>query len=250
MSSRATVLLYHAVADCLPGEDPDHLAVSPRAFERQIASLADRRTMVDLGVATSDGATKQHAAITFDDGFANVLHNAVPVLARHGIRATAFVSSGHLGDGRPAGSSPGALGRLTTAELRELASYVDIGSHGHDHIDLSRAPRDVIEADLTRSREVLGEILGEPPRFLAWPFGRSSEVSRDIAESLGFAAAFATERYVVGSFARERVAVYPHDGAVMFRFKSSGLYGPIRRSKLAGRVEPVLGRLSTTRRRK
>jgi peptidoglycan/xylan/chitin deacetylase (PgdA/CDA1 family) len=246
----ATVLLYHAVADCSPAEDPDHLAVSPRAFERQIAALARRRDVVDLGTAVSNHAPKRHVAVTFDDGFANVLHNAVPILAAFGIRATMFVSSGLLEPREaPAGDSE-PLRRLTVDELRELAEHVDIGSHGHDHIDLSRATRQQVEEDLTRSRDILGEILGEPPEFLAWPFGRSSREAREVAEEVGFTAAFSTERYAAGSLARERVAVYPHDGDAMFRFKSSGLYGPVRRSWLATRAEPVLSRLSTTRRRR
>jgi peptidoglycan/xylan/chitin deacetylase (PgdA/CDA1 family) len=242
------VLLYHAVDDCATEEDPDHLAVSPKAFERQIASLARRRDFVDLSATVSDHARLRHVAVTFDDGFASILHNAVPILARYGVRATAFISSGLIDRrSRPRSSEP--LRRLTVDELRELAEHVDIGSHGHDHIDLSRAPREVVEADLRASRDALGEILGVPPRFLAWPFGRSSEHSRDVASALGFIAAFSTERYVSGAFARERVAVYPHDGAAMFRFKSSGLYGPLRRSWIAGRAEPLLSRLSTTRRR-
>lgn len=244
-----TVLLYHAV-DCLTVDDPDHLVVSPQAFERQIASLAARRDAVDLATATSGDLPKRQFAVTFDDGFANVLYTAVPVLARFGIRATAFVSSGLLGRDRAAGTTAGPFVRLTVSELRELSSHVDVGSHGHAHIDLSRASRREVETDLRQSRDILGEILGEAPRYLAWPFGRSSALSREVAAALGFVDAFSTERYAAGAFARERVAVFPQDGAAMFRFKSSGLYGPVRRSWFVARVEPGLGRLSRMRRRK
>jgi peptidoglycan/xylan/chitin deacetylase (PgdA/CDA1 family) len=244
-----TVLLYHAVDECRSVDDPDHLVVSPQAFARQLTSVAARRDAVDLTTALANGGRGRQFAVTFDDGFANVLHKAVPVLARLGIRATAFVSSGLLGRESPLPSS-GPFARLTVSELRELSDHVDIGSHGHAHIDLSRASRQEVETDLRQSREILGEILGAAPPYLAWPFGRSSAASREIAAALGFTDAFATERYADGPFARERVEVYPKDGAAMFRFKSSGLYGPLRRSRLAAGVEPALGRLSSARRRK
>src|SRR5438105_34157 len=81
---RPIVLLYHRVANL--ASDPWHLAVSPERFAVQIEILARERTIVPmtwLAKKLRDGRLpRRAAAITFDDGYADVFHNALPVLQR------------------------------------------------------------------------------------------------------------------------------------------------------------------------
>jgi peptidoglycan/xylan/chitin deacetylase (PgdA/CDA1 family) len=92
---RPLILLYHRVAE-LP-EDRWQLAVSPAAFERQLRFLRSVFRPVPLSVlvrALEEGAeTRGMVAITFDDGYADNLLNAKPLLEKHGVPATVFVSS-------------------------------------------------------------------------------------------------------------------------------------------------------------
>ena len=93
-----TILLYHRVArqDC----DPWGLAVRPDLFADQIEALARRRTVVPLERLADElergRAPQDWVAITFDDGYADVLHEACPVLRRHGCAATLFVTTDML----------------------------------------------------------------------------------------------------------------------------------------------------------
>ena len=95
---RPTILLYHRVArqDC----DPWGLAVPPALFAEQIEALARRRTVVSLERLADElergRAPDDWVAITFDDGYADVLHEACPVLRRHGCAATLFVTTDML----------------------------------------------------------------------------------------------------------------------------------------------------------
>lgn len=92
------VLLYHRVADL--DQDPQLLAVSLEHFENQVSAL--RREAAVLGLdelcelARADRIPRRAVAITFDDGYADNLHAAQPVLEQHGCRATVFVAAGYV----------------------------------------------------------------------------------------------------------------------------------------------------------
>jgi peptidoglycan/xylan/chitin deacetylase (PgdA/CDA1 family) len=91
--------MYHRVAEI--AFDPWRLAVSPERFARQIEMLACAREVVPLSWLAAKLVTgrvpKRVAAITFDDGYADVRTNALPVLERHGTPATVFLTTGALG---------------------------------------------------------------------------------------------------------------------------------------------------------
>ena len=95
------ILMYHRVAD-LPC-DPWRLAVTPERFAEQIEMLTRERTVVTLDwlieKLESGRAPESTVAITFDDGYVDVLGNAKPVLERYGAAATAYLTTGAIGRG-------------------------------------------------------------------------------------------------------------------------------------------------------
>jgi peptidoglycan/xylan/chitin deacetylase (PgdA/CDA1 family) len=92
------ILGYHRVSD---GPDPYGLAVSPERFAEQLGVLARMGHPLTLGELPGLLATgrlpKRSVVLTFDDGYADVLHLAKPLLSQFEIPATVFVISGALG---------------------------------------------------------------------------------------------------------------------------------------------------------
>ena len=96
MSARgAVVLLYHRVARL--GSDPFGIAVNPDRFAEHMRSLSKvgEPRSVDAVVEGLDRGVLPERAIcvTFDDGYADNLTAAVPVLRDGGVPATVFVAS-------------------------------------------------------------------------------------------------------------------------------------------------------------
>ena len=99
--SPGVVLMYHRVASDLV--DPWRLCVSPTNFGAQLEVLADRYRVVtlrELVAARGSTGERPSVAITFDDGYADNLHAAAPLLVRQGLPATFFLTSGTLGSER------------------------------------------------------------------------------------------------------------------------------------------------------
>jgi len=242
----ATVIVYHAVGDRPRELDPDGLFISQEQFELQMAFLARQRTVVPLSQVMAPGAEggRRRVAITFDDGFRNILTDAVPVLRRHAFPAAVFVPTKWLGTPSARSASAGAIETLTVDELRELDRLgFEIGSHSHSHLDCGLAAQDQIVADLTDSVTELTAALGRAPRYLAWPFGRHSPAALEAAAQIGFELAFATDHPSRSRYTVPRIPIYRTDGASMFRFKTTGRYVQWRRSRPVATAYSVLGPL-------
>jgi peptidoglycan/xylan/chitin deacetylase (PgdA/CDA1 family) len=177
-----------------------------------------------------DGAGRG-VAVTFDDAYRNFFEVALPVLERKGIPVTLFVPSGRLGGAITwdAGTSCD-VALMTREEVVEAARRgVEIASHGHMHVDLTKVSLDEARADLAESVRALEEITGRRPRFLAYPWGRHDDGVRALAADAGFEAAYAVNVSSGDPFGRERIQVEARDGALLFGLKASGAYERLRR---------------------
>lgn len=101
-AARGLILMYHRVVD-LPS-DPQLLSVTPQHFAEHLEALrqyARPMHLSHLAQTLTDNKLPSHSVVvTFDDGYADNLHNAKPLLERYDIPATVFVTSGHVGHQR------------------------------------------------------------------------------------------------------------------------------------------------------
>jgi peptidoglycan/xylan/chitin deacetylase (PgdA/CDA1 family) len=95
----ALILMYHRVTE-LPN-DPYLLAVTPKHFAQQLGVIRRYGVPMRLGQlveALQDGKVPKRAVVvTFDDGYADNLYNAKPLLELYSIPATVFVTTGCIG---------------------------------------------------------------------------------------------------------------------------------------------------------
>lgn len=96
------ILMYHRVFE--PRNDPLRLCVRPRRFAAQLAFLRRRVPILPLSILldTLAGrcAPRRAVVVTFDDGYADALYAAKPLLERFEVPVTTFITAGAVGSDR------------------------------------------------------------------------------------------------------------------------------------------------------
>ncbi len=98
------ILCFHSIRDDVEGGDScgtlRHLAISASFFEALIVELRNRRfELVSLSDAVArlrHGRGGRFVALTFDDGYADTFTTAFPILLRHAVPFTVFLTSGFI----------------------------------------------------------------------------------------------------------------------------------------------------------
>ncbi|MFC1866767.1 polysaccharide deacetylase family protein [Thermodesulfobacteriota bacterium] len=100
--ARALILIYHRVAEFHP--DPQLLCVTPAHFEEHLEHLCRDYHPISLQALRQALAQKclpqKAVVVTFDDGYIDNLLNAKPLLEKHEVPATVFVTAGYPGRDR------------------------------------------------------------------------------------------------------------------------------------------------------
>jgi peptidoglycan/xylan/chitin deacetylase (PgdA/CDA1 family) len=189
------ILYYHRVA---AGRDP--LAVTPDAFRRQMDTLAasgqrvlDLYAIDDLTLEPGEAAV----ALTFDDGFRDVLQHALPVLREHGFPSTVFVVPGVI-EGTSTfswyarGTMPPVAG---WDELREeeRAGLVHFEPHTLTHPVLTNLPLEHAQREIALSKQAVEHELARPARLFCYPGGYHSAREVELVRASGYRAAVTCE---------------------------------------------------------
>jgi peptidoglycan/xylan/chitin deacetylase (PgdA/CDA1 family) len=102
LTSRAVIVAYHRITNVQL--DPWSMCVAPHHFDEHlqvVQKYAYPISLNQLAQAYRAGKVPQRAVvITFDDGYADNLYNAKPLLERYSIPATVFVTTGYVGSAR------------------------------------------------------------------------------------------------------------------------------------------------------
>ncbi|MGA5703660.1 polysaccharide deacetylase family protein [Peterkaempfera bronchialis] len=190
-------LMYHSVDHYR--EDPHLLTVSPDRFAAQMRWL-HRRGLCAVGVAellraVQTGRDAGLVGLTFDDGYADFLGRALPVLRAYGFGAALYVVADRLGRDNAWDRDGPRKPLLTADQVREAAAAgIEIGSHGLTHTALAGLPAATLTAETTRSREILERITGGPVTGFCYPYGSVDSRAVAAVRDAGYDYACAVER--------------------------------------------------------
>jgi peptidoglycan/xylan/chitin deacetylase (PgdA/CDA1 family) len=221
-ASKCVVLAYHSVS-----------AGERSRFARQMDVLLRmaRPVPADLGMLPSDGAA--YAAVTFDDGFQNIVDNALPELRQRRIPSTLFIVTESLGSNRAWEHRGGDDTRdeqvMSAEQLSKIEpELVSIGSHTMTHPFLPSIDKNQLEQELAGSRKKLKEIVNRDVRTLSFPYGAFNQSIIESCRQAGYERVFtALPLFAVSEpneFVTGRVGAAPTDWPIEFRLKLSGAY--------------------------
>jgi peptidoglycan/xylan/chitin deacetylase (PgdA/CDA1 family) len=173
-------LLYHHVGP-LREQSCRGLTVSRDAFARQmktLAALGFRTVSTADWIAYARGGASPGSRcfmITFDDAYADLVDNALPVLLDVGYTATVFVPTSLAGTRLPCSPRDprAALEVMSRTQIAEWSGKgIAFGAHSRSHADLTTINAAQLDDEIEGSKQELGEITGKAVDSFAYPFGR------------------------------------------------------------------------------
>lgn len=173
---KVTVLLFHSVSG-----DGTLVDISRKNFATQIEYLRRNFDLISLNevikfIKGEFTPKRPSVALTFDDGYKDLLKNAIPLLSKYSIPATFFVVA-----------EPNRVNRfelqnskqlVTTRDIRKIrkAGYT-IASHTLTHINLKDASDYFSDKEIKESKRVLEKNLKTEISYFAYPKGIYSDNS-------------------------------------------------------------------------
>jgi peptidoglycan/xylan/chitin deacetylase (PgdA/CDA1 family) len=195
---KLTILMYHRIDELESGVRHPGNLVAPAEFARQLdalqswgyQSISFGQWLAYRAQPTPGSIPDKPLIVTFDDGYRCFDRHAWPVLRAHGMGATVFLVAGQIGGTNAWDRDEVALPLLDATRILALqAEGVQFGSHTVTHRPLARIAATDAREELSRSRQILTDLLGRDVDVLAYPFSNQSSEVRHIAREAGYACA-------------------------------------------------------------
>jgi len=193
------ILTYHHVGPRPRGVRIKGLFVGPRLFARQMEELSEEkfsaRTYRDPAKANLSG--QREVLLTFDDGFVDVLENALPILKQYNFCSIQFLVADLLGRTNEWQQKAGDISQplMNEEQIREwLSAGQEIGAHSLTHPWLTRIPLMQAKEEITASKKKLEDWFGRPVEHFCYPYGDWNPAVRDLVQEAGYKTACTTER--------------------------------------------------------
>jgi peptidoglycan/xylan/chitin deacetylase (PgdA/CDA1 family)/thiamine kinase-like enzyme len=185
--NKKIVLCYHSV-----GDTGWRFSTRINEFEKQLIYLKKNYKLLNLGDLLKSDKGGIH--ITFDDGYQDVIENALPLLEKENIPATMFALSNSQKANRL--ELDNDLPIINYDQIRVLIKRGwEIGSHTRTHANLAMINESELENEIVKSKLELEQNLKRPIKYLAYPKGIYSAKVMDIARKAGYEAAFTVEGF-------------------------------------------------------
>lgn len=195
---RVIILLYHRVSD----QFRDNVTVGIERFDQHMAYVAKHCVTVSLRDIVNDNiprhSKKPVIAVSFDDGYLDNFENAAPILLKHQVPCTFFISTEKIRDNKPFDHDLRSLGfgldNMNWEQVRQMQAWgFHFGSHTRNHVNLAEVDDEVALEELEGSLHDIRTQLGQEQVFIAFPYGRKKHITPariDLMKQVGYDACF------------------------------------------------------------
>lgn len=182
-------LMYHKIGQPPPSSRLKGTYVSRELFALQMRELAAKgfRSTGMADALVPPAAPNRKVVITFDDGFRNVLENALPALEAHQFKAIQFIVHDLMGATNRWDPHEPQEALMTKQEVQEwLRLGHEIGSHTLTHPDLTRISDAQLREEVVASKKALEDAFAVKIRHFCYPFGKFDARAIQAVEEAGY----------------------------------------------------------------
>lgn len=180
------ILMYHAIHVMAPEESANaNLIVDPTTFESHIQRLSNEGyyflTPEEVHKVLTENVlpngNQKIIWLTFDDSLWDFYDNAYPILQKYQVKTTNNVIT----------STVGSQANLSLDEMLEMKNNgMSFQDHTVTHPDLSATDSSTQTTEMKDSKQYLDDSLNQDTIAIAYPAGRYSDTTLQIAENLDY----------------------------------------------------------------
>ena len=167
------VLLYHSISD-----DNSRMSLKVNIFENQIKYLKNNG-YTSINFDEIDQSAKKQIIITFDDGYKDVLVNALPILKKYDFKATCFFVTNLIGQDNSWDINKKNFSKKETMNFNDINNWISsgmhIGSHSHNHLDLTKISEKNLLNELEFSKKILEDKFNTTNDIFCYPYGKVNQ---------------------------------------------------------------------------
>jgi len=151
--TKIPVLLYHSI-----NNDIDNNQINIIEFEKQIKYLKDKNyKSIDFKQINPD--KKNQVIVTFDDGYKDIILDVLPILKKYNIKAICFIVTNYIGKYNVWDSNKANYKKKELLNCSDIFEWINngmlIGSHTHNHFDLTKLNNDELKKEILTSKNIL-----------------------------------------------------------------------------------------------
>ena len=219
LSQQGRILQYHHVST----KTPASTSISPELFRQHMQLLQKGYQVVSLtelinGLQHNQPLPDNAVAITFDDGYLNILQNAHPILQEFDFNYTVFINPAQIGTRHD---------QLNWSQVKQMkqqgvwfANHTQHHRHLLDKRDMSPPQwRDTVLKEIESAETVLKQQLGYSLKYLAYPYGEFNNELKELLQQRGYIG-FGQQSGAVASYS---------DFGALPRFPAAGIYANPKR---------------------
>lgn len=207
------ILMYHAIHVMAPEESANaNLIVDPTTFESHIQRLSNEGyyflTPEEVHKVLTENVlpngNQKIIWLTFDDSLWDFYDNAYPILQKYQAKATNNVIT----------STVGSQANLSLDEMLEMKNNgMSFQDHTVTHPDLSATDSSTQTTEMKDSKQYLDDSLNQDTIAIAYPAGRYSDTTLQIAENLDYKLGVTTNEGLAsadnGLLSLDRIRILP-----------------------------------------
>ena len=169
------VLLYHSISN-----DNSPMSLNINFFENQMKYLKNNGFQtVDFNEIDPNLKSKKQIIITFDDGYKDILNNALPILKKYNFKATSFFVTNLIGQNNSWDVKKKSYIKkeiMNPSDIHQwISSGMHIGSHSHNHVDLTKISEEKLLYELEFSKKFLEDKFDNKNNIFCYPYGKVNE---------------------------------------------------------------------------
>ena len=167
------VLLYHSISD-----DNSRMSLKVNIFENQIKYLKNNG-YTSINFNEIDQSAKKQIIITFDDGYKDILINALPILKKYDFKATCFFVTNLIGQDNSWDINKKNFSKKEIMNINDINNWISsgmhVGSHSHNHLDLTKISEKSLLKELEFSKKILEDKFNTINDIFCYPYGKVNQ---------------------------------------------------------------------------